>query len=152
MGMGEVTRSLGDMVAPGGRAIGIDLSGELVERARERLGDASNVAYEIGDVTDLPFESETFDAAYCERVFQHLADPDWAMGELFRVLTNRWSARDRRRRFHTGGRRRRRSRALRPPDEQHLGGTLPTRRRDASFDPGWYGQDSSKSSCTRLSG
>jgi SAM-dependent methyltransferase len=86
MGMGEVTRSLGDMVAPGGRAIGIDLSGELVERARERLGDASNVAYEIGDVTDLPFESETFDAAYCERVFQHLADPDWAMGELFRVL------------------------------------------------------------------
>jgi ubiquinone/menaquinone biosynthesis C-methylase UbiE len=85
-GMGEVTRALADMVRPGGRAIGIDLSAELVERARLRAAGVSQVEYEVGDVTALAFESDTLDAAYCERVFQHLAEPDVAMGELFRVL------------------------------------------------------------------
>jgi SAM-dependent methyltransferase len=85
-GMGENTRALGEMVAPSGRAIGIDFSSELVARARERAGDASCVEYQVGDVTELPFESQMFDGAYCERVFQHLSEPDAAMGELFRVL------------------------------------------------------------------
>jgi SAM-dependent methyltransferase len=84
--MGENTRALGAMVAPSGRAIGIDLSVELVARARERAGDASCVEYQVGDVTGLPFESQMFDGVYCERVFQHLSRPDAAMVELFRVL------------------------------------------------------------------
>jgi SAM-dependent methyltransferase len=85
-GMGEVTRALGDLVAPGGRAVGVDLSTELVARARERASDLSHVEFEIGDLTALSFDDETFDAVYCERLFQHLADPDAAMAELFRVL------------------------------------------------------------------
>ena len=84
--MGEVTRALADMVGPGGRAIGIDLSAELVERARQRAAGLSPVEYEVGDVTALAFESDKFDAAYCDRVFQHLAEPDLAMGGLFRAL------------------------------------------------------------------
>ena len=85
-GMGEVTRALATMVAPGGRAVGVDLSADLVERANERAASILDVEYRVGDLTNLPFERAAFDIAYCERVFQHLADPDRGMVELFRVL------------------------------------------------------------------
>jgi SAM-dependent methyltransferase len=85
-GMGEVTRALATMVAPAGRAIGVDLSADLVERANERAASTPDVDYRVGDLTHLPFEDATFDVAYCERVFQHLAEPDRGMAELFRVL------------------------------------------------------------------
>jgi SAM-dependent methyltransferase len=85
-GMGEVTQALSELVAPGGRAVGLDLSTELVARARQRASAIPHVEFEVGDVTALSFQSESFDAVYCERVFQHLADPEAAMGELFRVL------------------------------------------------------------------
>ncbi len=85
-GMGEVTRALATMVAPAGRAIGVDLSADLVKRANVRAANIPGVEYRVGDLTNLPFESAAFDAAYCERVFQHLADPDRGMVELFRVL------------------------------------------------------------------
>jgi len=85
-GMGEVTRGLATMVAPGGRAVGVDLSSDLVARATERAASTPGVEYRVGDLTDLPFENAAFDVAYCERVFQHLADPERGMADLFRVL------------------------------------------------------------------
>jgi len=74
------------MVAPGGRAVGVDLSSDLVARATERAASTPGVEYRVGDLTDLPFENAAFDVAYCERVFQHLADPERGMADLFRVL------------------------------------------------------------------
>ena len=85
-GMGELTRLLSARVGGAGRAEGIDLSVELVDRATEAAAGIDNVAYRVGDATSLPFDDGTFDAAYSERVFIHLADPAVAMGELWRVL------------------------------------------------------------------
>jgi ubiquinone/menaquinone biosynthesis C-methylase UbiE len=85
-GMGEVTRMLAGLVQPDGHAVGVDLSAELVGRARERAEGIPNVEFRVGNLTELPFDTENFDAAYSERVFQHLAEPDTAMAELFRVL------------------------------------------------------------------
>jgi ubiquinone/menaquinone biosynthesis C-methylase UbiE len=85
-GMGEVTRMLAGLVQPGGRAVGVDLSAELVGRARERAAGISNVEFRVGSVTALPFDTGSFDAVYSERVFIHLDEPDTAMAELFRVL------------------------------------------------------------------
>ena len=85
-GMGEVTAMLADLVGPDGRAVGVDRSAELVARAQERATGRANVEYRVGDLGALPFEDETFDAAYSERVFIHLTDPDAAMRELHRVL------------------------------------------------------------------
>jgi ubiquinone/menaquinone biosynthesis C-methylase UbiE len=85
-GMGEVTRMLATLVRPSGRAVGVDLSAELVERARARAEAVPDVEFEIGTVTALGFDAKTFDAAYSERVFMHLTEPDAAMAELFRVL------------------------------------------------------------------
>ena len=63
-GMGEVTRALATMVAPAGRAVGVDLSADLVERATERAASTPGVEYRVGDVTNLPFEGAAFDVAY----------------------------------------------------------------------------------------
>lgn len=85
-GMGEVALDLAARVGPSGRAVGVDLSSELVERARERAEGVGNVEYRVGDLAALPFADGTFDAAYSERVFIHLTDPSAAMAELLRVL------------------------------------------------------------------
>jgi SAM-dependent methyltransferase len=85
-GMGEVTRTLAGLVGPGGNAVGVDLSAELVQRARERGESMPAVEFHVGTVSALPFPAASFDAAYSERVFMHLVDPEAAMAELFRVL------------------------------------------------------------------
>jgi ubiquinone/menaquinone biosynthesis C-methylase UbiE len=88
-GMGEATRMLAERVVPGGHAVGVDLSVELVERARERAVGTPDVEFHVATVIALPFRAASFDAAYSERVFMHLAEPDAAMAELFRVLRPR---------------------------------------------------------------
>jgi ubiquinone/menaquinone biosynthesis C-methylase UbiE len=85
-GMGEMTTSLAAAAGPGGRSVGVDLSAELVERARQRTEGVHNVEYRCADLTALPFDDDTFDAAYSERVFMHLHEPDAVMQELHRVL------------------------------------------------------------------
>ena len=85
-GMGELTRLLAPRVGPDGRAEGVDLSSELVDRATDAAAGIDNVGYRVGDLISLPFEDSTFDAVYSERVFIHLADPSTAMREVWRVL------------------------------------------------------------------
>ena len=85
-GMGEVTRALAALVAPNGRAVGVDLSTELIAAARDRASEVAGVEYHIGDLAALFLDTASFDAAYSERVFQHLPQPEAALSELFRVL------------------------------------------------------------------
>lgn len=83
-GMGEVARELAALVGPDGDVTAVDLSRPMIEAARSR-DNGTGVAYERADVTDLPFAANSFDRARCERVLQHLSDPDAAIGELVRV-------------------------------------------------------------------
>jgi ubiquinone/menaquinone biosynthesis C-methylase UbiE len=85
-GMGDVAVMLAGLVGPDGRAVGIDRSAQLVDRARQRTQDVANVEHRVGDLASLPFDDGTFDAAYCERAFIHLDNPEAAMLELHRVL------------------------------------------------------------------
>lgn len=53
----------------------------------EALKDNSHVAWRAqGVVEELPFRSETFDAIYCDSVFEHINDADRTCREFFRVL------------------------------------------------------------------
>jgi SAM-dependent methyltransferase len=83
-GAGEEARRLAAAVAPGGEVVALDLSATTVTLARSRH-DGGPVAYRTGDVTALDFPDGTFDGVRCERVLQHLADPDGAVAELVRV-------------------------------------------------------------------
>jgi SAM-dependent methyltransferase len=83
-GAGEVARSLAAAVAPDGQVTAIDASRATVEYAASKDGGAG-VRYQVADVTALPFDDATFDAVRCERVLQHVPDPDAGVGELTRV-------------------------------------------------------------------
>jgi SAM-dependent methyltransferase len=83
-GLGDVARRLAAAVGPGGDVTAIDVSERMVDAARSRDAGAG-VTYEVADVTDLPYASGSFDRSRCERVLQHLTDPDAALAELVRV-------------------------------------------------------------------
>jgi ubiquinone/menaquinone biosynthesis C-methylase UbiE len=87
-GPGIDTTAIGKIVGAAGRVVGIDTDAEMLAAADERAraeGLADCVSHRLADITDLPFESESFDVCRCERVFQHLSDPEKALDELVRV-------------------------------------------------------------------
>ncbi|MGN9914250.1 methyltransferase domain-containing protein [Phytohabitans sp. LJ34] len=90
-GLGEVARSLAAVVGPAGRVDAVDTSQTLLEHANRRLREqplppgASTVNYYHGDLRRLDTPDGSFDLVRCERVLQHLADPDAAVAELVRV-------------------------------------------------------------------
>jgi SAM-dependent methyltransferase len=83
-GLGEAARELAPRVAPGGEVVAADASSVTVAAAAERH-DGSAVRYQVADVLALPFDDGAFDGVRCERVLQHLAEPDAAIRELARV-------------------------------------------------------------------
>jgi len=75
-----------EKVAPtGARIMGLDLSAELLAKARARLGAAPNVVLHRGDAERMPYATSSFDTVYGSSVLHHL-DLDRALGEVFRVL------------------------------------------------------------------
>lgn len=76
------------LVGPEGKAVGIDLTPEMLDRARENLKKTSlsNVSFQEGSAEELPFESDAFDVAISNGVFNLVPDKPRALRELFRVL------------------------------------------------------------------
>jgi len=83
-GAGEVARGLAGQVAPGGQVTAVDASQAMIDHAAAQDGGAG-IRYQVADVEHLPFDDHSFDAVRCERVLQHLAEPDRGLGELVRV-------------------------------------------------------------------
>lgn len=75
-------------VGPGGKAIGVDMTEEMVERAR-RAATAmgiSNVEFRQGDIEALPFRDSTVDAVISNCVINLAPDKSRVFQETFRVL------------------------------------------------------------------
>jgi ubiquinone/menaquinone biosynthesis C-methylase UbiE len=70
------------------KVIGVDLSGEMLRRARgiAKQRDVANVEFRQGDVLKLPLESRSVDAAFCVMVLHFLPDPARAIAGLCRVV------------------------------------------------------------------
>jgi ubiquinone/menaquinone biosynthesis C-methylase UbiE len=69
--------------------VGVDLVPELLEQARKRAKQLSNVTFVEGDATKLPFEYGEFDLAGTLRTLHHIARPELAVAELARVTRSR---------------------------------------------------------------
>lgn len=67
----------------GGTAVGIDLSGRMVERARDRLETCS---FAVGNGETLPFKDNSFDGISSLLVFSYVKNPGQMLNESFRVL------------------------------------------------------------------
>lgn len=64
---------------------GVDLSGEAIDHAKNRY-HAPNLTYQVGDVTKLSFEEDSFEAAVSFEVIEHLPRPEDLAVEAKRVL------------------------------------------------------------------
>ncbi len=65
----------------GGEWTGLDLSQDAIAFARNRNPEATWLA---DSITNMPFESKSFDIAFSSQVLEHLTDPDEALHELAR--------------------------------------------------------------------
>ena len=54
--------------------------------SRAKAAGVSNVSFVEGFAGALPFDDSTIDLVWCERVLQHLADPQSAINDIARVL------------------------------------------------------------------
>jgi SAM-dependent methyltransferase len=94
-GTGTMSRQLARLVAPAasadgpvGRVIGVEPNARLraIAASRAEADGVRNVSFVEGLAGALPFCDASVDLVWCERVLQHLADPQSAIDDIARVL------------------------------------------------------------------
>jgi SAM-dependent methyltransferase/GNAT superfamily N-acetyltransferase len=85
-GTGDEVRLIAERVGASGRAVGVDVSGDLLAAARERTPAGVAAEFVVADAHALPFADGEFAAARVERTLQHVADPAGAIGQMARVV------------------------------------------------------------------
>jgi arsenite methyltransferase len=90
LGCGAGTDSLvaAQMVGPTGSVTGIDMTPEMLAKARaaaDELG-AENVEFVPGEIEHLPFADESIDVVISNGVIDLIPDKDAVFAEIFRVL------------------------------------------------------------------
>ena len=90
LGSGAGTDSLvaAQMVGPEGRVTGIDMTPEMLDKARRgaEAMRAANVEFVEGEVESLPFPDESFDVVISNGVIDLVPDKDAVFREIFRIL------------------------------------------------------------------
>jgi ArsR family transcriptional regulator len=82
-GTGEVAAALAPFVA---RVLAVDRSPDMLQAARRRLRERSNVEVRRGELEALPIDDGELDAATLLLVLHHIPDPSAALAEAARAL------------------------------------------------------------------
>jgi SAM-dependent methyltransferase len=85
-GTGAITEGIAQAVGPEGRVLGIDVSRELLARARQRTTRQPNLAFELVDVASLKHDERRFDVVTAARTLRWLAEPSRALRAMAGVL------------------------------------------------------------------
>src|SRR6516162_1846468 len=88
-GAGWATRLLAaavDSVQKPGQVIGLDVSDEMIRRARAASKNYGNVMFVVGSALEIPWEENFFDKVLSVESFYYYPDQDRALAELFRVM------------------------------------------------------------------
>ena len=92
-GSGWATRLLARLVAEGpqgfGQVVGIDISDEMIRRARASSKDFENIMFVWGSAQQIPWEENFFDKVLSVESFYYYPDQDRVLAELFRVMAPR---------------------------------------------------------------
>jgi SAM-dependent methyltransferase len=90
LGCGAGTDSLVavQMVGPGGQVTGIDMTPEMLAKARAAAAELNvDVEFVEGEIERLPFGDGSLDVVISNGVIDLVPDKDAVFGEIFRVLT-----------------------------------------------------------------
>ncbi len=88
-GAGWASRLLARLVSGGehpGQVVGLDVSDEMIRRARANSTEFDNVLFVVGSALQIPWEENFFDKVLSVESFYYYGDQDRALDELFRVL------------------------------------------------------------------
>ena len=89
-GAGWATRLLARMVGEGpegfGQVVGLDISDEMIRRARAASRDFENIMYVWGSAGQIPWEENFFDKVLSVESFYYYPDQDRVLAELFRIM------------------------------------------------------------------
>lgn len=72
-----------------GQVVGLDLSDEMIRRARAASNGYDNVMFVVGSALEIPWEENFFHKVLSVESFYYYPDQDRALAELFRVLAPR---------------------------------------------------------------
>lgn len=77
-----------DQVGPKGHVIGVDMTPEMIKRARENAekGCFRNVEFRLGEIENLPLDDGTVDCVISNCVINLSVDKDRTFAEAYRVL------------------------------------------------------------------
>jgi SAM-dependent methyltransferase len=83
-GCGDTTLAIARLVAPEGSVTGVDLSGVMLDRARQSARDAgiANARFEQADAQAYEFVPESFDVVFSRFGVMFFADPERAFANL----------------------------------------------------------------------
>jgi SAM-dependent methyltransferase len=90
-GSGWLSRILAKGV-PEGRVVGMDISDEMIRRARQASVDYGNLVFIVGEVAEIPWEQNFFTKAISVESSYYWPDPAKGLREMYRVLAERGSA------------------------------------------------------------
>lgn len=85
-GTGLLAALMSAQAGQSGQVTGIDQSPHMLELAATRCDALGNVTLHQGDITNLDFDTDSFDAASCIQTLLYVKDVDSALEELHRVL------------------------------------------------------------------
>ncbi len=88
LGPGFLTADMAAAVGSSGRVRGIEISESMVAISQRRCAHLTNVDFQVGTATRLPFPDSGFDVAVSTQVYEYLSDGDvtTALSELYRIL------------------------------------------------------------------
>lgn len=90
-GAGWLSRMLAERL-PEGRVVGVDLSDEMVHRARQAGVIHDNLMFLVGAVDEIPWEAGFFSKAISVESAYYWPDPARGLREIFRILREGGSA------------------------------------------------------------
>ncbi len=90
-GTGWLARLIAEQV-PEGRVVGLDISDEMIRRARRNYDELENAIFVVGEAGEIPWDAQFFDKVVSVESAYYWPDPARAMREIFRVLRDAGSA------------------------------------------------------------
>jgi arsenite methyltransferase len=84
-GAGWATRMMARMVGETGQVVGVDVSDEMIRRARAGSKDFENVMFVWGSAMEIPWQENYFTKVLSIESFYYYPDQERALAELFRV-------------------------------------------------------------------